>query len=519
MNKKRMLFLTIIMVFLIILIGNYCNNYNLLKQPPSEKWSKEVQIGSGTGKNSPIIIKEENRVLVAYDDSKKIRICETDLIGKEIKTTEYDVEEELLKNLIFTKNNSGYVLVYNSSKSGVDYSESIILDKELNIIKREIEEGVLSVEQIDNENIVLSYKDKIHVINTVSNEKIEVPVEDVTMLTANKNKDGLLICYLEGDELFKGFTVKAGKASEPFLIKKIIKPDKISYSAMSVSLDEETGYILIEQNIRNEHSSTEVIKFPIAGGEGQISTLEVDNSKYIVNTKGTYSENGAKFYATMGVAFGKKEVQKAIVSFELKDGQVSNVEKLTRLRELCIHPYSDEDYVTFLSFGKEGAYNINITSSNDEFRNANNGPRGDEKIRSLGYVTEGFMFSVAYIIIIGFRWIIPVLVIAGIVTFMDYKFDEKKKRYMYIILATIAVIMKAYTINKTFYIQYSYMLPTILVPTFVGIIINLLIGLVVYGYGYMVYIDDFEGIFLGKFGIFMLIDALLTLMIYVPLIV
>ena len=35
----------------------------------------------------------------------------------------------------------------------------------------------------------------------------------------------------------------------------------------------------------------------------------------------------------------------------------------------------------------------------------------------------------------------------------------------------------------------------------------------------MVYIDDFEGIFLGKFSIFMLIDALLTLMIYVPLII
>jgi len=61
------------------------------------------------------------------------------------------------------------------------------------------------------------------------------------------------------------------------------------------------------------------------------------------------------------------------------------------------------------------------------------------------------------------------------------------------------------------------MLPTILAPAFVGIIINLLIGLVVYGY--MVYIDDFEGIFLGKFSIFMLIDALLTLMIYVPLII
>lgn len=520
MNKRRILFLSIIMVFLIILVGNYFNNYNLLKNPPSKEWSKEVQIGSGNGKNSPVIIEEENRLLIAYGDTKKLKICETDLNGKEIRTIDYDIEEELLKNLIFTKSNNGYALMYNSSKAGEPYSESITLDKDLNLIKHDKKDGVLLTEQIDNENIVLSFKDKVQVINTVSNEKVEVPAKDIKMITASKNKNGFLICYLEGEQLFKGFTVKDGKASETFLIKEIIKPDKITYGAMSSSSDDKTGYILIEQYVRNEYSLTQAIQFPIIGGEGQVSTLSVDNSQYIVNTKGAYSESGAKFYATMGVAFGKKETHKAIVSFEIKDGDVSNIERLTRLRELCIHPYSDGgDYVTFLSFEKEGEYNINLASRNDEFKNVNNGPRGDEKVRSLGYVVEGFMFSIAYIIIIGFRWIVPILVIAGIVTFMDYKFDEQKKKYMYIILATIAVIMKTLTINKVFYAQYSDMLPTILAPVIVGIIISLIIGLVVYGYGYMVYTDDFEGIFLGKFSIFILVDALLTLMVFVPLII
>jgi hypothetical protein len=519
MNKKRILFLNIIMVFLIILVSNYYNNYNLLKQPPSKKWSKEVQIGSGLGKNTPIVIKEESRLLVAYEDTKKIKICEMDLKGAEIKTTEYDVEEELLKNLIFTKNDGGYILMYNGSKSGTPYLESIVLDKELNMIKKETEEGILLTEQIDSENIALSYKDKIKVVNTVTSEYVEVPVENVTMLTANKNKDDFLICYLEDEQLFKGFTVNNGQASQSFSIKKIIKTDRITYDGMSLSSDGENGYILIEQYVRSEYSSTSVIQFPISGGEGQISTLVVDNSKDIVNTKGAYSEEGAKFYGTMGVAFGKKEVQKAIVSFEIKNGEVSNVEKLTRLRELCIHPYAEDDYIGFLSFEKEGIYNINISSSNEEFKDTNNGPRRDEKIRAIGYVTEGFMFSISYIIIIGFRWIVPAMVIGGIATFMDYKFDDKKKRYMYIILAAITVIMKTYTINKTVYAQYSYMLPTVLAPAFAGILVSLLIGLVVYVYGYMVYTDDFESIFMGKFGIFMLIDALLTLMIFVPLII
>ncbi len=374
------------------------------------------------------------------------------------------------------------------------------------MVKREIEEGITFTEQIDSKNIVLAYKDKIKLVNTVSNENIEVPVENLNMLTANKSKDELLICYLEKEKLFKGFTVKGGKVSKPFLIKEMIKTDKITYGAMSLSSDAENGYLLVEKYDRNEYFATEVMEFPISGGEGQVSKLAVDKSSYVINTKGAYSENGARFYATMGVPFGKKEFQKAIVSFEIKNGEVSSSEKITRLRELCIHPYNDEEYIAFLSFEKDGLYSVNIASSNERFR-------------SLGYVVEGFMYSVSYIIIIGFRWIVPGLVIAGAVSFMDYKFDDKKKRYMYIILATIVVVMKICTINKAFYVQYSHMLPTILAPSFVGILINSLIGLVVYGYGYMVYTDDFESIFLGKFSIFMLIDALFTLMIFVPLII
>jgi len=191
------------MGFLIIVIGNYLNNYNLLKQPPSEKWSKEVKIGSGLGKNTPVIIKEENRLLVAYGDTKKIKVCETDLNGKEIKTKEYAVEEELLKNLIFTKTDKGYTLIYNSNKLSIDYLEKLVLDEELNLVKREIEEGITFTEQIDSKNIVLAYKDKIKLVNTVSNENIEVPVENLSMLTANKSKDELLICYLEKEKQLK----------------------------------------------------------------------------------------------------------------------------------------------------------------------------------------------------------------------------------------------------------------------------------------------------------------------------
>ncbi|MEG1257247.1 hypothetical protein [Clostridium sp.] len=517
-KKKQALLLIVVITFIFILTGSYFNNYNLLKQPPSETWSKEVQLGSGGQKNSPVIIKETERLLTAYEDTKKLKICETDLNGKILRTEEYEVNEELLKNVVFTKSSDGYILMYNSSKSGQGYLENIILDKDLNVVNRKIVEGVEHTYQIDSSNIVISYNDKIEVVNTLEDKSSSVMVEELSMVTASASKDGLLVCYLEKDEFFKAVTFKDGIASKPILVTSIVKPEKISYNNMSSSTDGKYGYILIEEYVRNEYALTKLMEFPIDGGETKISTLSVDDSKYIVNTKGSYSEDGGKFYATMSRAFGKKEVQQAIISFVIKDGQASNIEVVTRLRELCIHPYSDEDYIGFLSFKEENVYNVNIASTNQEFKVENNVSRGTEKRTALFYMLEGVMVSVSYIIILGFRWIIPVLVIGGAVTFIDYSFSEKKKKIVYVILSAVGIIAKTYVIVNMFYGTYVSMLPNVIAPIAIGISICLLIGGIVYGYGYFVYVDDFEGIFIGKFSIFMLMDALLSLMVFVPLI-
>ncbi|MEG0308872.1 MAG: hypothetical protein RR636_13070 [Clostridium sp.] len=517
-NKRKVLFSVVGIVFILILIGSYINNYSLLSEAPSKTWSKEVEIGTGRGKNSPVIIKEEDRLLTAYEDVGKLRICETDLNAKVIKTVDYEIEEELLKNMMFSKNANGYTLMYNSSKSGQGYMEKILVDKDLNLINRAVVEGIESTYQVDDSNIVSLYEDKLEVLNTVKNTSVTVPTTKVSVLTASASKDGIQVCYLENEDDINTFTVKDGIASEPFLVATMSKSDKITYNNMSSSSDGINGYILIEEYVRNEYSATKLIEFPITGGETKISTLSVNNSKYVINTKGAYSEDGGVFYATMSTAFGKKEVKKSIVSFVVKDGKASNVEVVTRLRDLCIHPYITDGYSAFLSFKEKDTYDINISSSNESFKNVNNVSRGTEKTMALSYTVEGIMESISYIIILGFRWILPVLFIGGIVTFLDYAFSEKKKKIVYVILAAIAIGMKSYTVINMFYGTYASMLPNAIAHIGVGIAICLLIGIIVYTYGYFVYIDDLEGIFIGRFGLFVLLDAILTLMIFVPLI-
>ncbi|MEG2289347.1 MAG: hypothetical protein RSA29_03820 [Clostridium sp.] len=517
-NIKKLLLGVIGIVFILIIIGSYLNNYNLLKEPPSETWSKEVKIGTGKGKISPVLIKEEDRLLTAYEDIGKLKICETDLNAKVIRTVDYDIEEDFLKNMIFVKSDTGYILMYNSSKASKGYLEKITLDKDLKLVARELIEGVNATYQAGDSNVVFLYNDKVEVLNTLNSKLVSIPVTNVSEITASANKDGVQVCYIQNENDVNTFSVKDGLASEPILVTTLSKADKITYGNMSFSSDEKNGYVLIEEYLKGEYERTKLIEFDIAVGEGKISTLSVNNSTYIVNTKGAYSEDGGSFYATMSTAFGKKEVQESVVSFIVKDGKSSKVEIVSRLRDLCILPYITDGYSTFLSFNEKNVYDINISSENEDFKTANNGPRSTEKTRAFFYLLEGLMESLSYIILMGFRWIAPVLVVGGAITFFDYSFSEKKKKIVYVAMATFAIAMKTYVIIDTFYRSYSYMLPSIIAPMAVGLTLCLLIGLLVYTYGYFVYIDDLEGVFLGKFGLFMLLDALLTLMIFVPLI-
>ncbi|MEG2289348.1 MAG: hypothetical protein RSA29_03815 [Clostridium sp.] len=517
-NIKKLLLGVIGIVFILILTGSYLNNYNLLKEPPSETWSKEVEIGVGSGKNSPVLIKEENRLLTAYEASGKLKICETDLNAKVIRTVDYDIEEDFLKNMIFLKSDTGYILMYNSSKASKGYLEKITLDKDLNLVSREIIEGVDATYQADDSNVVFSYEDKLEVLNTITNKSVSVPSTKVSDLTASANKDGIQVCYIKNESDIGTFSVKDGVASPPVLVTTLPKRKQALYNNLASSSDGKNVYILVEEWVNGAPSSTKLIEFSIAGGDAKISKLSVNSTNYVVNAKGSYSDDGGKFYATMHTEFGKKEVQESIVSFEIKDGKSSNLEIVTRLSDLCIRPYITDGYSTFLSFNKKNVYDINIASTNQEFKNVNNEPRFIEFIRALFAMLEGVMESISYIILIGIYWIIPILVVGSVVTYYDYTFSNRRKQLSYIILAAMSILLKTYIIIDTFYKTYSYMLPTIMAPISVGLTLCILIGLIVYTYGYFVYIDDLECIFLGNFGIFMMIDTILTLMIFVPLI-
>ncbi|MEW8995427.1 hypothetical protein [Clostridium sp.] len=519
-RKKIILFSLIIVTCILILIGSYKENYNLEIQPPSKTWSKEVSIGTATTKNAPVILKEENRIIVAYENNKNLNIVATNTIGEVLQTKEYEVNEELINNVLLTKSVDGYILMLNSIVDEEGYLLKIYVDKDLNEVNRENIKGIKSTYQLDNDNIIVAYNDRLEIINTLEDSAVSIPVKTIDMLSACKNKEGFLICYMEDNSFIKAFTFNEDKVSEPILVKEIAKNNRVIYKNMSCSSDGENGYTMFEQYVKGELHSCRLFEFPIAGGEVKESKPRINESNALINAIGTYSdEEGGKFYTIVDNSYGKKESRRGIAAFVVKDGKINKVEPVTRTRGVCINPYINENYISYLSFRDEDLYDVVIASTDEEFKAVNNLPRDSEKKSAITYTIEGLMNSFAYIIVVGFPWIAIGLVLSGVVTFLDYKLSHKKKKIAYLIVAALTTCAKNFVIIKMFYVKYAYMLPSAIAPVYIGVIICTLIAVITYSYGYYSYTGEFEGIFISKFAFSLLIDALLTLMIYAPLIV
>ncbi len=520
MKKLRYaLYSVIAIVFFGILFFNYKYNENLFSQPPSGKWSKEVTIGQSESINNPVLIKEKDRLLVAYDGEKKLHITETDLMGKVIKTKDYDVDEELIKKMVFLETEDGYILSYNSTKSQEEYAEEIYLDKDLNIIDKKIIKGVSLTTQANSSSLVRKVNDTIEFIETKENNRITIPENNIKELVVSETSEGILVCYLNSDKAFKFFTIKNGVSSIPKLIVNINQSDKVNYSGIACSSDKKYGYIVLEESVGTEFTGARMLQFKLDGSSHDIKPLYVEGERYLVKNVGAYSEEGAKFYCTTSVVFGKKYEQSNIISYIIEDGEVKNKETVTRGRELSMYPYGQEDYLTYIRFADANKYDINIQSTNEDFKLVNNTLRSSEKKTSLIYMFQGLASSLAYLFIMGLQWIMFPLVIAGGISFFDYSLSEKKKKIAFLSLAAITGIYKTYQIINMCYGSKAYLLPSAIATVGVGIIICIAISILTFGLGYVIYKRELENVMIMSFSIAIILDAILTLMVYVPYIV
>jgi len=87
-----------------------------------------------------------------------------------------------------------------------------------------------------------------------------------------------------------------------------------------------------------------------------------------------------------------------------------------------------------------------------------------------------------------------------------------------LVLSAFGIILKTSSILKISYTDYITLLPEPLAYKGVGILICAILGILSYVFGYLLFKRDTEEMIIIKFSIALIVDTILTLAVFVPLI-
>ncbi|MBU3189106.1 hypothetical protein K9O30_08665 [Clostridium bowmanii] len=513
--KKKMFIISFIVLFLAIIGFQYKVEYDIRSQVPSSKWSKEVAISSGNVTSFPKSLKNDKNNIVAFNDGGKLRLVETDELGKKIAEKTFDTKDTLIKEVNLLKAQGFFYLSFNSYENGANSLKIIKLDKGLNKIDASRIENITETCQIGDDILVVGYKEKIQVLDMAKNSKKDFDIKGATLLSGVKTENGFMFTYCNGEEGFSYITMKNGVASAPKLAGVLNKSTAMSFIHTATSSDSKNGYLLVEYSVQGEIIGARILEFALDGSNKNSSELYVNNNKYIYNVVGTYSKEGARFFATTDRIFGTKDKQQAIVDFILKDNKVASYSYVTRLVGLTTYPAINGDTIAYCSYNKPNLYGVYLASQNEGFKVANNVHLPIETKQATLNTLQGAIYSLVYIIY-PIKWLMPVILLICILTFFSYSFSDKKKKISFILISVVSSALKISVVLSNSYGDNLYLLPQILAHKWVAVLISIFISTICYFFGYNLYSEDLDEMVISRFGIALLLDTMLTMMIFVP---
>jgi hypothetical protein len=514
MKKKRYI-ISFIVMFILILGFQYKVEYDIRSQTPSDKWSKEVAIGKADVNTYPKILKNEKDNIIAFNDGDKVQIVVADDLGKKIKEKTFETKSGLVKEVNLLKGQGFFYLSFSIYENGANILKTIKLDKELNEVEQTKIENITETCQIGEEILIVGFKDKIEVLDMSKNSKLNLNVKGATLFSGVETEKGFMVTYANGEEGFKYVTVENGVVSIPKLAGVFNKTGNLTLLRAATSSDGENGYLLVEYSVKGEFVGTRILRFALDGSSENPSELYINNNKNVYNVIGTCSKEGARFFATTDRLFGTKDWQQSIVDFTLKGDKVASYTYASRLDKLTIYPAISGDTIVYCGYSKPGEFGVYLAAQNDEFKKINNVHLPIEKEQAALNTLQGFIYSLVYIIY-PIKWIMPIGLIIAIMTFFSYSFTDEKKKLYFLLICIVSSALKVAVVLSNSYGDNLYLLPQILAHKWVGVLISIGISAMCYFAGYNRYKEDLEGMPISSFFIALTLDAMLTMMIFVP---
>lgn len=516
MKKGRGMLLYVIIAVAAVLIFNFTTSFMETRKTPSDKWSKEVLISRGTADNEPKMISGDDCLIVANETESGFKVTKTDLKGKVIGSESFDVDSDFIRNMMLLKGTNGTsYLTYNRDGISEAKLEIVELDSELKEVSRKIIKGIINCYQIDSDNLVIYKKGSLVYYNISTERRVDIPCGDASLITGARCGDSIEIAYMEGESL-KGVNINKTAVSEPVEFMKCSQASKLTYGNLTGSGDNEHCVFTIDQYFKGELNGTKYVEINLNSREVSEGDLLVDKWSEIRNIRGVYSKEGIRFFGTVERAFGSKSTQKNIVEFSFENGRATDINMVSRLRELCINGYSDGEYVIYLSYDYEG-YNVNLGSTLEDFKAVNNGFKISEVKAAFIYTVEGFFMGASYILILGVQWILPALFITSVLAMTGYKINEEKKKYIFYLCALVTAVFKAIALHNTIYMNSTAGFPVILSTFSAAVIIGGIMTAITFYIRDITY-KDTERMTIMKTTTAIFADALFTCMVFVPLI-
>ena len=508
-------------IFIIIVCGiifafNLRNYYSITKLPPSDMWSKELKIGKCDSDIVPKIIEDKDNILVAYKHDKKIIVNKRQLNGNNLYSKEYPCDVSDVKNLMLLKKSDNYYVIYNYGNYEEGNLQVIALDTDLNEIERTDYTNVFQTYQINSTNAVFYHSGTVSYYDTENDIKTNTSVDNVTSLSGAKCGDKIMISYFtESEEScnVEGFTVDNGTASEPLIISNHGNFGILKYTNLVSSGDKDYCYIVYFQILKDVKLQKRIICYNLNENTFSEEELCMPTATIV----GGYSPDSSSFYCTEDILLTGKSIQSDLVYFSMKDGKPAESAWATRLREGEFNYCSEGDYLCYLSF-HNGNCNLYVTSTNESFKNMNNGFKTVDLTSMANLTVEVTLTGFCYLLVLGVFWIMPSMCFASVGSLITYDLKEKYKLIFYIFIAVITLVFKLYFLNKAIYYGDTSGYPAFLSNPLLVFTICSALTAITFLLQYITFNDRKDYLMVGKVSAPIFIDALFTCMIFIPIV-
>lgn len=516
---KKFLISLFILIFVCITIMQYRENLALRREPPSGQWSKEVLLSTGNITDYPQLIKDNSRYIVAHIDGDMIKIIAADNLGRKLIEKSFPAGGEMPRSVHVVTNGEELNLAWITSDKDMKNINSLILDNDFNLKSTNIISNVEDLKQVGNNLLIIGFKNTIKLIDYKSGNSSEVSAPLNSMICGAKLDDKYIVAFLNENNNFNYFLVENGSTSEIKNVGLLKNTSRSNYYNAAVAIEGDKGYVVAEYRYQAMYGGSKVMEFALDGSN--YNTRETSNTEKVVSIFNIMSytdrnNNGVKFLAGGYRPLGKKEIYEDILELEIKDGVITNSTPVSRTRALSGFPSGYGDTIVFCDVVDTDYSNLYMTSSREEFKIANNINRNNEYVLAAIDTAQGVLFTFVYLVAYGVLWIIPSFCIASILSLVEYKYNDKIRKVIFLAAYVIAFLFKVYFIYSIMYKKFGYFLPQYFTPA-IGIVASLVLSIVCCSYAFKKYAANMENNAIPiSFSPMLILDSWFTLFLFIP---